>query len=218
MKHCGISILVAVLLSMKAAVAQTVVIELTDQAGEPLPNAALLMDKNNLSVNPELVKVIDQVDKQFTPTVSAVSLGSDVVFPNSDNIRHNVYSFSDAKTFELKLYSDQERPTVRFDTPGVVTLGCNIHDQMIAYVVVTDDVGVAITDPQGRVELELEGTGVLSNVRIWHYWMGDTLAAAQSITLTQNNGRYVGQVPVTPPVKEKKEPSRLEQRFKRTGH
>lgn len=204
MKHCGISILAVVLLSMQAAVAQTVVIELTDKAGEPLANAALLVYKQRLPVHREPINVVDQVDKQFTPTVSAITPGSDVVFPNSDNIRHNVYSFSDAKTFELKLYSDQEWPAVRFDKPGVVTLGCNIHDQMIAYVLVTDESGVAITDQQGRVELELEGTAALNNVRVWHYWMGDTLAAAQSVPLTQSNGRYVGQVSVTPPVKEKK--------------
>lgn len=181
-----------------------------------MANAALLVDKQRLPVHREPINVVDQVDKQFTPTVSAITPGSDVVFPNSDNIRHNVYSFSDAKTFELKLYSDQERPAVRFDKPGVVTLGCNIHDQMIAYVLVTDESGVAITDQQGRVELE--GTAALNNVRVWHYWMGDTLAAAQSVPLTQSNGRYVGQVSVTPPVKEKKEPSRLEQRFNRIGH
>lgn len=218
MKHCVISILAVVLLSMQTAVAQTVVIKLTDQAGEPLANAALLIDKNRLSVNREPVNVVDQVDKQFTPTVSAISPGSDVVFPNSDNIRHNVYSFSDAKTFELKLYSDQERPAVLFDKSGIVTLGCNIHDQMIAYVVVTDDVGVAVTDQQGQVQVELKGTAALNEVRVWHHWMGDTLADAKQVTLTSHGERYVAEVPVTAPEKEQKEPSRLEQRFKRTGH
>src|ERR1700704_3875919 len=71
---------------------------------------------------------VDQVDKQFVPYVKAIFVGSTVRFPNSDNIRHQVYSFSQPKKFELPLYSGTDAPPIIFDKPGVVVLGCNIHD------------------------------------------------------------------------------------------
>ena len=97
-------------------VADTVTVEVVAADGQPLANAALLIEREKPSVKvPGQSAVVDQVDKQFTPTVSAVEPGTDVVFPNSDNIRHHVYSFSEAKNFELKLYSDKEKPSVNFD-------------------------------------------------------------------------------------------------------
>ncbi|WP_404398767.1 methylamine utilization protein [Idiomarina loihiensis] len=125
--------------AVQSVVADSVRIETLAGDGQPLANAALLIESKKVSVRvPEASAVVDQVDKQFTPTVSAVEPGTDVVFPNSDNIRHHVYSFSEAKNFELKLYSDKEKPSVNFDKAGIVTLGCNIHDQIVAYVLVSD--------------------------------------------------------------------------------
>lgn len=78
---------------------------------------------------------VDQVDREFVPKVTVVQTGTAIYFPNSDNIRHQVYSFSPAKTFQLKLYSGRPSSPVVFDQPGLVVLGCNIHDHMIAYVI-----------------------------------------------------------------------------------
>ncbi|WP_196767929.1 hypothetical protein, partial [Streptobacillus moniliformis] len=72
------------------------------------------------------------------PHVLAITVGSEVRFPNRDKLRHQVYSFSKAKTFDLPLYSGHPAAPVRFDEIGVVELGCNIHDGMIGYIVVLD--------------------------------------------------------------------------------
>ncbi|MRJ43602.1 methylamine utilization protein [Idiomarina loihiensis] len=205
--------------AVQNVVADTVTVEVVAADGQPLVNAALLIEREKPSVKvPGQSAVVDQVDKQFTPTVSAVEPGTDVVFPNSDNIRHHVYSFSAAKNFELKLYSDKEKPSVNFDKAGIVTLGCNIHDQMVAYVLVSDEYDVAVTNEQGIAELNLEEREPPAEIKVWHYWMGDELSKAQSVQLASDSGKLTAQVQVSPPVQEDKEPSRLEQRFNRRGN
>jgi plastocyanin len=90
-----------------------------------------------------------QKNIQFDPFVLIVPVGADVSFPNLDSVRHHVYSFSPPKRFELKLYGKDETRVVHFDKPGVVQLGCNIHDGMIAFIVVVDTPFAAKTDAQG---------------------------------------------------------------------
>ncbi|MBL4856650.1 MAG: methylamine utilization protein [Idiomarinaceae bacterium] len=205
--------------AVQSVVADTVQVEILAADGQPLANAALLIEREKPPVKVTgQSAVVDQVNKQFTPTVSAVEPGTDVVFPNSDNIRHHVYSFSEAKNFELKLYSDKEKPSVNFDKAGIVTLGCNIHDQMVAYVLVSDEYDIAVTNEQGIVELKVEENSAPAEIRVWHYWMGDELSKAQNVQLTSDSGKLTGQVQVSPPVREDKEPSRLEQRFNRRGN
>nr|WP_282444588.1 methylamine utilization protein [Idiomarina sp. ATCH4] len=167
--------------------------------GKPLKNAALLIDKKMFPTEGNKEAIVDQVDKQFTPIVSAIALGTDVVFPNSDNIRHNVYSFSEAKTFELKLYSDKEQPSVNFENEGIVTLGCNIHDQMVAYILVSDNYDIAVTNEQGLTELNLTEGEKLEAITVWHHWMGDKLSQAENVVLTKKAGKLTGQVQVSPP-------------------
>ncbi|WP_417440446.1 methylamine utilization protein [Idiomarina sp.] len=205
--------------AVQSVVADTVRVEILAADGQPLANAALLIESRSAPAKVSSKQaVVDQVDKQFTPTVSAVQPGTDVVFPNSDNIRHHVYSFSEAKNFELKLYSDKEKPSVNFDKAGIVTLGCNIHDQMVAYVLVSDEYDIVVTNDQGIVELNLQESETPAEVRVWHYWMGDELSKAQNVQLTSDSGKLTGQVQVSPPMQEDKEPSRLEQRFNRRGN
>jgi len=82
--------------------------------------------------------ILDQVDRQFAPHVLVVPVGSPISFPNTDSVNHQVYSFSAAKRFALPLYRGKPYPPVLFDREGVVTIGCNIHDQMRAYVYVVE--------------------------------------------------------------------------------
>ena len=110
---------------------------------------------------------VDQVDKQFVPYVKPVFVGSTVHFPNSDNIRHQVYSFSPAKKFELPLYAGSDAPPVTFDKAGVVVLGCNIHDWMIGYIYVSETPFYAKTGPLGTVSISDMPPGEYI-VRIWH--------------------------------------------------
>lgn len=92
---------------------------------------------------------IDQVNKQFIPNVMAIRVNTQVRFPNSDDIRHHVYSFSPAKKFELRLYHGTPSEPVLFDQPGTIVLGCNIHDSMVGYIFVVDSQYFAKADMQG---------------------------------------------------------------------
>ncbi|MCB1896768.1 MAG: hypothetical protein H6945_15375 [Zoogloeaceae bacterium] len=111
--------------------------------------------------------IIDQVNKEFVPYVLPVEVGTSVNFPNRDNIRHHVYSFSDAKRFELPLYIGDPATPVLFDKPGTVILGCNIHDWMIAYVYVANSPYYAKTDAAGTATLAQLPSGHYK-VRVWH--------------------------------------------------
>ena len=110
---------------------------------------------------------VDQVDKQFVPYVKPIFVGSKVRFPNSDNVRHQVYSFSPAKRFELPLYGGTDAPPVVFDKPGVVVLGCNIHDWMVGYIYVSETPFFAKTETAGTAAIDDMPPGEYT-VRIWH--------------------------------------------------
>lgn len=92
---------------------------------------------------------MDQQKRKFVPLVLVVQTGTVVAFPNSDSISHQVYSFSPARRFQLTLYKGEVHPPLTFDTPGLVVLGCNIHDEMVGYVFVTDSPYFAKTGPDG---------------------------------------------------------------------
>ena len=110
--------------------------------------------------------VLDQKNRTFVPHVLPIQTGTAVIFPNSDNVKHQVYSFSPAKRFQLPLYAGTPQGPLVFDKPGVVTVGCNIHDLMSAYIVVVDTPWFAATSG-GRAELAdlPEGT---YDVRVWY--------------------------------------------------
>lgn len=115
---------------------------------------------------------MDQRGQRFAPHVLAVHTGTQVRFPNSDNIRHQVYSFSAAKRFELRLYEGTPTAPLLFDKPGVVVLGCNIHDWMLGYIYVTDDPHFGVSDAQGRVRLEPLAPGDY-HATLWHPQLAD---------------------------------------------
>lgn len=113
---------------------------------------------------------VAQQNISFNPFVLIVPVGSNVNFPNKDNVRHHVYSFSPAKKFELKLYGRDEGRSVLFDKAGVVALGCNIHDQMIAYVVVVDTAYAAKTGADGIALIRNAPAGKAA-LTIWQPYM-----------------------------------------------
>jgi len=118
-----------------------------------------------------------QKNIQFDPFVLIVPVGADVAFPNLDQVRHHVYSFSPAKTFELKLYGKDETRVVHFDKPGVVQLGCNIHDSMIAFIVVVDTPYAAKTDAEGNATIHDAPPGAYG-LAVWRPYLrapGNTL-------------------------------------------
>src|SRR5438105_7653048 len=139
-----------------------------DDKGRPGSDAvAYAVAAGAASAAPKKQAVVDQRDKQFVPYVTAVQVGTAVIFPNSDNIRHHVYSFSPAKRFELPLYAGVPAEPVLFDKPGIVVLGCNIHDWMIGYVYVSESPYFAKTGADGKALLA-ELPPRVYTVRVWH--------------------------------------------------
>jgi plastocyanin len=152
-----------------AAFAADVDIEVTDINGQPIKDAVVYVEGEKIEKVPPLKKVdIAQKGKKFIPLVSAVQTGTSVSFPNNDSVRHHVYSFSPIKKFELKLYSGVPASPVIFDKAGTAVLGCNIHDSMIAYVLVLDSPYFAKTDDAGIAHITHLPEGK-HQLKVWHY-------------------------------------------------
>lgn len=100
--------------------------------------------------------VMDQIDRQFVPHLLVVQTGTPVEFPNSDTVAHHVYSFSHPNKFVLPMYKGEQHAPVTFDHSGVVSLGCNIHDHMLGYILVVDSAAFTKTDENGHASLSLE--------------------------------------------------------------
>jgi plastocyanin len=167
-------------------------VRVSDKKGGPVPNAVVYA--SGLSGGPVHSKaeaVIDQRNKQFVPYVTAVQAGTSILFPNSDNIRHHVYSLSPAKKFELPLYSGIPAAPVLFDKPGFVTLGCNIHDWMIAYVAVLDTPYFQVTGSNGEVTFKGLPAGKY-RVEVWQPLLkGNPDQLAQSVEVTAGGSNAI---------------------------
>ena len=140
-------------LSLPLMAAQ-LVLTVTDTKGKPLANAvAALMPTKNIDYSQVPTAIMDQQQNMFVPGVLAIRVNTLVNFPNRDDVRHHVYSFSPAKKFELRLYHGMTAEPVLFDQAGTVVLGCNIHDSMVAYIYVVDTDYFAIADEQGKIHI-----------------------------------------------------------------
>ena len=172
-----------------AASAGSLRVQVLDSAGKPLEGAvvSLVSDAARRAVRPLPEQEISQENKQFVPSVRVVTVGTLVRFPNRDSVRHHVYSFSPAKKFEIKLYAGTPAAPVLFDQPGVAVLGCNIHDQMVGWVVVLDTPYFAQTDAQGQALLEGMPAGA-HQLRAWHARLPvDVTPPQQAIALTEGD-------------------------------
>jgi len=146
----------ALALCAHATLAGVVTVNVKNQSGSVAADTVIVFDPLDAAPPPTHDSaVIDQVDKRFVPRVSVVRSGTTVMFPNSDRIRHQVYSFSQPKIFTLKLYAGSPREDVLFDKAGLVVLGCNIHDTMVAFVGVVDSPYFAKIPPSGNADVTL---------------------------------------------------------------
>ena len=125
---------------------------------------------------------VEQRDMQFQPFVLIVPNGAEAAFPNRDNVRHHVYSFSPAKRFELKLYGKDQTRSVRFDNAGVVAVGCNIHDSMVAFIKVVDTPWAAKTDAGGAALLRGVPAGQ-ARLEAWHPYGRPAAGVKQTIAV-----------------------------------
>jgi plastocyanin len=168
-----VSILASLLLSASPAVAGDLVVRVLNGNGAAVPNAVVTLYPGGRAspLGPrEGGYQIAQRDLQFSPFVLVVPVGGDVSFPNFDDVRHHVYSFSPVRRFELRLYAREQARSVHFDRPGIVPLGCNIHDNMIAFIDVVDTGFAARTDASGQARFTaIPGSQVL--VRLWHPYL-----------------------------------------------
>ena len=138
--------------------------------GTPVRDAVVFVDQLPPGAAPPAdgrTAVMDQVNREFVPHVLPVAVGTEVSFPNHDQIHHHVYSLSRTKTFEIPLYKGESAPPVRFDTPGAVKLGCNIHDWMSGVILVVPTPYFATTDEQGAFTLRDLPPGTYGVVA-WH--------------------------------------------------
>lgn len=152
-----------------AAGAAEVEVRVLDAQGQPLRDAVVFLESPAAQAAVRSAGQVDiaQSDKRFDPMVTVVPVGTAVNFPNRDTVRHHVYSFSPTKRFEIKLYVGTPAAPVVFDKPGIAVLGCNIHDQMAAWVVVVATPWFAKTDAQG-VARWADVPGGSYRLRTWH--------------------------------------------------
>ncbi|NEX59646.1 methylamine utilization protein [Noviherbaspirillum galbum] len=150
--------------------AAALTVQVTDSAGRPLADAAVYAEPASGAVLAKSGKAVDieQKARKFMPLVTVVQTGSDIAFPNNDTVRHHVYSVSPAKPFDIKLYSGQPASPIHFDKPGTVVIGCNIHDQMLAYVHVVSTPWYAKTDASGVARIDGLPAGKYE-LKGWHY-------------------------------------------------
>jgi plastocyanin len=169
MKKYFVSTLLAAfcILSGASACAATLNAQFVTQNGKPLAGAVLTLQGPAGKTAVSLKADMDQRNQEFVPHVLAVHTGTEVKFPNSDNIRHQVYSFSPAKRFELRLYGGTPSEPLLFDKPGIVVLGCNIHDWMVGYIYVTDEPWFAVSDSNGALTLDQLPAGHYV-ATLWH--------------------------------------------------
>jgi plastocyanin len=160
------SLLIAGLCANLSLAAQ-VTVNVSTRSGIPAQDAIIVFNPLDASPAPtHETAIIDQVDKRFVPRITVVRTGTEISFPNSDRIRHQVYSFSPAKVFTLKLYAGTASTPVNFDQAGLVVLGCNIHDYMVGFVAVVDSPYFAKLPAGGTVMMNLPAGRY--RLRVWH--------------------------------------------------
>ena len=160
----------AVLLTNLSAWGASLTATVNDPAGKPVADAVIyVLPKAGTQVPARVPRpvAVEQKDREFVPYVTPVQVGTTVNFPNRDPLMHHVYSFSPAKRFEIKLYSGDAPHGILFDKPGTATLGCNIHDWMIGYILVVETPWFAKTGNDGRALIGDLVAGEFE-VHLWH--------------------------------------------------
>ncbi|MGZ3182522.1 MAG: methylamine utilization protein [Telluria sp.] len=177
-----LSVLLPALLSFGAHAA-TLSVTVRDAAGKPVPDAVVYAEPETpVAAHNPAPAVIEQKGLKFIPLVTVIQTGTRVNFPNNDKVRHHIYSFSPAHKFEQKLYSGTSATPQLFDKTGIVVLGCNIHDRMIAYVKVVDTPYFAKTDANGAARIELPAAGKFK-LAAWHYLIAANANAEQPLVM-----------------------------------
>ncbi|HEV2610923.1 MAG TPA: methylamine utilization protein [Noviherbaspirillum sp.] len=172
-----------------SAAAADLTIDVKDSAGAPVIDTVIYAEplSGPVAASKRSTVVIEQKGRKFLPLVSVVQAGTDISFPNNDSVRHHVYSFSPAKSFELQLYSGVPGTPVHFDKPGTIVVGCNIHDKMITYIHVVATPYFGKTDNGGKIVLSGLPAGKY-RIKAWHYGLPQTAPLPeQLVTLSSTD-------------------------------
>lgn len=185
-----------------AARADSITLQIIDQQQQAVSNAVIeVLSSPESFGKPDSINVIDQINKMFVPEQLVIQQGQTVDFPNSDNIRHHVYSFSEAKTFELKLYADKPEKPIQFEKPGVVVVGCNIHDSMIGYIYIAQHQTVVTSSDHGYAKFN--PTVQNPRISVWHPYTTDGAESRQYFEIDQleqnDNGEHIVRLDIAPP-------------------
>lgn len=182
------------------AVARTVSGQVIGQDGKPIAHAVVFVQEPAAmqSAAASQSAIMDQFNKTFVPEMLPVAVGTQVRFPNRDQIRHHVYSFSRPKRFELPLYKGEDAPPVLFDKPGVVKIGCNIHDWMSAIILVLPNDRFAVTREDGTFSLPGLDSGNYT-ITAWHAQSRDkTEDVAQRVAVLDHDPQLTFKLSLAP--------------------
>ena len=182
----------AVLIAVGPCLGAGLSVSVTDLKGVPLEDAAVYLEPTAGRVPPLRARgiEIEQKSRKFTQLMTVVQVGQAIEFPNNDTVRHHVYSLSQAKLFELKLYSGVPEAPVVFDKAGTVIVGCNIHDKMVAYIRIVDTPWFGKTDAAGRVTIDGFPDGQY-RLRTWHHAQPNLDQAAEQVVTARGDNAAV---------------------------
>lgn len=200
-KWLFITIFLPVLCLFNAAMSSASILDIlvVDEQGNPIENSVIeMVGRSSTERTTQNPLIIDQIDKSFNPKVLVAPVNSLVNFPNSDNIRHHVYSFSPAKTFELKLYANAPKEPILFDQSGLVVLGCNIHDSMVGYIYVAEAPAYK-TGKDGLVSIDLPNDKN-ATFTVWHPDARQGVNFRKKVNIPKKHqNKIVVTLPVAPP-------------------
>jgi plastocyanin len=163
-------VLLLLLMQLAHVHASELIVSIDDGHGNPASDAVVSLRKEGAvdqAPRAAATKIIDQRDETFIPYVEIFRPGDQVVFRNSDRTRHHVYSFSAAKSFEFVIAPGDSAPPVTLDRIGEISVGCNIHDQMITHLYVSDAPWIARSAADGRVVFDGLPAGMYQ-LEVWH--------------------------------------------------
>lgn len=179
----------------------SITIQVSDRENRAVREAAVYLvpagaDAPHAAAAERPTAIMDQRDRRFVPHILVVREGTEVGFPNSDSVSHHVYSFSRPNDFELPLYKGKARESIRFEHAGLVTLGCNIHDQMLGYILIVTSSHFGLTNADGMAEIADVPAGAY-RVEVWtprlpkrEAWIADTIHVSGASVTQAHSYRF----------------------------
>lgn len=161
------------------AFAGPVSVQVLDPDGAALPGIVVYVETSDHSLPASRgTAAIDilQKDRGFEPYVSVVQAVTSVTFTNLDDITHHIYSVTGGTRFSYTIRANEKTPALVIDKPGLIAMGCNIHDWMSGYLLVLETPYFALTDERGIAQFDIDQTGAYEVVA-WHPQMPEEIAA-----------------------------------------